>query len=55
MARKIEAKVLTHHGIARDRGAPAAAGERGQRQQRRGATVHALSPQPKPASEKTRR
>ena len=56
VARKIEAKVLTHHGIARDRGAPrrrARAGASGSNGA--GATVHAFSPQPKPASEKRAR
>jgi recombination protein RecA len=58
VARKIELKVLTHHSINRDgagtsaaptaEGAVAAAnGTHGG-----GATVHAFSPQPKPASEK---
>jgi len=56
VSRKIEAKVLTHHGIARDRGAPAAAGEGGASGSNgAGATVHAFSPQPKPASEKRAR
>jgi len=54
VARKIETKVLVHHGIARDRGAPVAAGgEAGAPSSNgAGATVHAFSPQPKPASEK---
>jgi recombination protein RecA len=56
VSRKIEAKVLTHHGIARDRGAPPAAGEGGATGSNgAGATVHAFSPQPKPASEKRAR
>ncbi len=57
VSRKIEAKVLTHHGIARDRGAPSAApGEGGATGSNgAGATVHAFSPQPKPASEKRAR
>jgi len=57
VSRKIEAKVLTHHGISRDRGAPAAAGgEAGATGSNgAGATVHAFSPQPKPASEKRAR
>jgi recombination protein RecA len=56
VSRKIEAKVLTHHGIARDRGAPPAAGEGGTTGSNgAGATVHAFSPQPKPASEKRAR
>jgi recombination protein RecA len=50
VARKIEAKVLAHHGISRDTGAPtlAAGGSSG------GATVHTLTPQPKPVSDKKR-
>ena len=55
VARKIEAKVLAHHGINRDSGAPAAAGTvgaTGTSAVNGGATVHAFSPQPKPASEK---
>ncbi len=54
VSRKIETKVLVHHGIARDRGMPAAAGsETGAGGSNgAGATVHAFSPQPKPASEK---
>jgi len=56
VSRKIEAKVLTHHGISRDRGVPAAAGEAGAGGSNgAGATVHAFSPQPKPASEKRAR
>src|SRR5438477_8807236 len=47
VAKKIEAKVLAHHGILRDIGGPNAAGGAAT-----GATVHSLSPQPKPASEK---
>jgi recombination protein RecA len=47
VARKVEAKVLVHHGIKRDTGSASAAGGTAA-----GATVHALSPQPKPASEK---
>src|SRR5438046_540176 len=47
VARKVEAKVLVHHGIKRDTAGPNAAGGAAT-----GATVHALSPQPKPASEK---
>jgi recombination protein RecA len=58
VSRKVEAKVLAHHGIARDVGAPALAagatngtanGNNGG-----GATVHQLSPQPKPVSDKKR-
>src|SRR5580692_4022453 len=49
VAHTIEAKVLAHHGIKRDVGAPAlAAGGTGSP----GATVHTLTPQPKPVSEK---
>jgi len=48
VARKIEAKVLAHHSIARDVGAPGLAGG----QTSGGATVHTLTPQPKPVSEK---
>jgi recombination protein RecA len=45
LARKLETKVLIHHGVKRDaEGTPGAAAA--------GATVHTLSPQPKPASEK---
>jgi recombination protein RecA len=56
VSHKIEAKVLTHHGISRDRGAPAVAGEAGASGSNgAGATVHAFSPQPKPASEKRAR
>jgi recombination protein RecA len=55
VARKIEAKVLAHHGIARDiggaalasNGAAAGAGSSG-------ATVHTLTPQPTPVSDKKR-
>jgi recombination protein RecA len=46
VARKIETKVLTHHGINRDRGQPDGGA---------GGTVHAFSPQPKPTSEKRAR
>jgi recombination protein RecA len=55
VAKKIEAKVLTHHGIRRDIGAPAlaAAGANGSNGSGHGgATVHAFSPQPKPSSDK---
>ena len=45
LARRLETKVLIHHGVKRDaEGTPGAAAA--------GATVHTLSPQPKPASEK---
>jgi recombination protein RecA len=48
MARRLEVKVLAHHGVKREaEGGVSGAGG--------GATVHALSPQPKPASEKSRR
>jgi recombination protein RecA len=49
VARKIEAKILTHFNIARDvgTGSPGGGGAAGG-----GATVHTLNPQPKPASEK---
>jgi recombination protein RecA len=50
VARKIEAKVLAHHGISRDVGAPALAAGGGSG----GATVHTLTPQPKPVSDKKR-
>jgi recombination protein RecA len=49
VARKIEAKVLAHHGIKRDVGGPVLAGSAGGGT---GATVHTLTPQPKPVSEK---
>jgi recombination protein RecA len=53
VARKIEVKVLTHHGINRDPGVPAAAGNAAPSTTPNiGGTVHAFSPQPKPASEK---
>jgi recombination protein RecA len=54
VARKIEVKVLTHHGINRDSGTPVAGsvGATGTSAVNGGATVHAFSPQPKPASEK---
>jgi recombination protein RecA len=51
VARKIEAKVLAHHGIARDVGS-VSIGTNGT--SGGGATVHTLSPQPKPASDKKR-
>ena len=50
VARKIEAKVFAHHGITRDAGGTALGGTSGSP----GATVHTLTPQPKPASEKKR-
>ncbi len=55
VAKKIEAKVLTHHGIKRDVGQAslAASGSaHGSIAASAGATVHAFSPQPKPVSEK---
>src|SRR3954447_11786388 len=55
VARKIELKVLTHHGVNRD-GAGSSAGSGtgavANGTNGGGATVHAFSPQPKPASEK---
>jgi recombination protein RecA len=51
VARKIEAKVLAHHGIGRDVGGPALAGGATSSP---GATVHTLTPQPKPTSDKKR-
>jgi recombination protein RecA len=53
VAKKIEAKVLTHHGIHRDVGAPALTGGGGGASGG-GATVHTLTPQPKPVSDKKR-
>ncbi|HXI60793.1 MAG TPA: recombinase RecA [Polyangia bacterium] len=63
VSRKIEVKVLAHHGIKRDIGAPAVAlpGSAGSsaagsaNNGSHGATVHAFSPQPKPVSEKRSR
>jgi recombination protein RecA len=53
VARRIEAKVLIHHKINRDGGPVAASGEGTTASASGGgATVHAFSPQPKPASEK---
>jgi recombination protein RecA len=54
VAKKIEAKVLTHHGIKRDigQGAPAGGSDKAGIAASAGATVHAFSPQPKPVSEK---
>jgi recombination protein RecA len=53
VARRIEGKVLAHSGIRREIGSPALAsgggGSGGS-----GGTVHTLSPQPKPASDKKR-
>ncbi|HVZ73594.1 MAG TPA: recombinase RecA [Polyangia bacterium] len=51
VAKKIEAKVLAHHGIKRDVG-PSALSASGSASSSTGATVHAFSPQPKPVSEK---
>jgi recombination protein RecA len=50
VAKKIEAKVFAHHGIGRDAAGTALGGTSGSP----GATVHTLTPQPKPASEKKR-
>ncbi|HEY2902821.1 MAG TPA: recombinase RecA [Polyangia bacterium] len=63
VANKIEVKVLAHHAIKRDVGAPtlAAGGHHGAgasangHGNNNGATVHAFSPQPKPVSEKKSR
>jgi recombination protein RecA len=55
VAKKIEAKVLAHHGIKRDvTGTAIATGgaASGSIAATAGATVHAFSPQPKPVSEK---
>jgi recombination protein RecA len=56
IAKKIEIKVLTHHGIKRDVGQAALAAGGGSSHgtiaASAGATVHAFSPQPKPVSEK---
>jgi recombination protein RecA len=53
VANRIEAKVLAHHKIARDVGAPALAASGGSGASAgAGATVHTLTPQPKPVSEK---
>ena len=56
IAKKIEIKVLTHHGIKRDVGqaslAGSGGGSHGTIAASAGATVHAFSPQPKPVSEK---
>jgi recombination protein RecA len=60
VARRIEAKVLAHHTIRRDVGGGAGGHEGvggggvGGHAGGGGGTVHALSPQPKPASEKRR-
>jgi recombination protein RecA len=51
VAKKIEAKVLGHFGIARDIGGPSLGGG----PSGGGATVHTLNPQPKPASDKKSR
>jgi recombination protein RecA len=52
VARKIEAKVLAHHKIARDVGTPALVAGAAGTGASTGATVHTLTPQPKPVSEK---
>src|SRR6266540_2042560 len=54
VANKIEAKVLAHHAIKRDVGGPALAGTGGSGPSGGGATVHTLTPQPKPVSDKKR-
>jgi recombination protein RecA len=51
VSRRIEAKVLAHSGIRRDVGGSALA-QSGSGSAGSGGTVHALSPQPKPASDK---
>src|SRR6202142_1045252 len=48
VANKIEVKVLAHHKIARDVGTPALAAGAGGTAASGGATVHTLTPQPKP-------
>jgi recombination protein RecA len=53
-ARKIEAQVLAHHAIKRDLGGAAAAAGAGGAANGAGATVHPISPQPKPAADKKR-
>ena len=53
VARKIEAKILAHHAIARDVGSPALTASGGSGASA-GATVHTLTPQPKPVSDKKR-
>ena len=57
MARRLEVKVLAHHGIRREpegaAGAAAAGGAAGTSAAASGGTVHALNPQPTPASEKS--
>jgi recombination protein RecA len=52
VAQKIEAKVLAHHKIARDVGTPALVAGAAGTLASGGATVHTLTPQPKPVSEK---
>ncbi|HVX93703.1 MAG TPA: recombinase RecA [Polyangia bacterium] len=52
VAKKIEAKVLAHHGIKRDVSGTALGASGGAGAPAGGATVHAFSPQPKPVSEK---
>jgi recombination protein RecA len=64
VSRKIEAKVLAHHGIRREVGPPAlvagavngagAGAASPGAAAASGATVHAFSPQPKPSSDKKR-
>jgi recombination protein RecA len=48
VARKVEAKVLTHHGVRRDLGAPALAASS------TNGSSHAVTPTPKPVSDKRR-
>jgi recombination protein RecA len=50
VARRIEMKVLVHHGVRREHGGAGAGGVGVA--DGAGGTVHALQPQPKPASEK---
>src|SRR5262245_27043580 len=53
-AKKIEAKILAHFGVARDVGGPSLGGGGNVGASGGGATVHTLNPQPKPASDKKR-
>ena len=55
VAKKIEAKVLGHFGIARDTGTPSLGGGAHGGAAGGGATVHTLNPQPKPLSDKKSR
>jgi recombination protein RecA len=55
VAKKIEAKILAHFGVARDTGGSSLGGGAGSvGASGGGATVHTLNPQPKPASDKKR-